>query len=81
MFNELNDPISVQVLFKQGKTLPFKFVWKNTEIVITRVNLVYSSFEGKHKIYYFAVSDDVNYFKLRFNTENLSWTLLESYVD
>jgi hypothetical protein len=81
MFEQINDPIEVKVLFRQGKTLPFRFMWKNQEIGIKKVNLVWSSFEGKIKVYYFAVSDEVNYYKLSFNTDSLNWMLMESYTD
>jgi len=81
MFEQINEPVEVGVLFKQGKTLPLKFFWHGREYLIKTVNLSYSSWEGRTKFYYFAVSDSVNYFKLKFDTQNLNWTLLESYVD
>ena len=90
MFEQINEPIDVVAVFstKGGSASggnrelkPFKFLWKGREFIVKKINLVYSSFEGRSKIYYFAVSDDSNYFKLRFDTESLHWTLLESYVD
>ncbi|HEV8600978.1 MAG TPA: hypothetical protein VGQ87_00025 [Patescibacteria group bacterium] len=81
MFEQINEPVEVGVLFKQGKTLPVKFFWQGREYLIKTVNLSYSAWEGRTKFYYFAVSDSVNYFKLKFDTQNLNWTLLESYVD
>ena len=91
MFNEINEPIQVIAKFvhlRQGsggqvgnKTIPVKFLWNGKEILIRKVNLTYSRREGRSKFYFFAVSDDVNYFKLQFNSENLQWTLLESYAD
>ena len=81
MFNEINDRIEVIAKFAGNKTTPVKFLWGNREILIKKVNLVYSRFVGKTKFYYFAVSDSANYFKLQFNTEDLQWTLLESYAE
>jgi hypothetical protein len=68
-------------IFKGNQVIPWKFLWHGKEFVIKKVNLVYAAYEGRSKIYYFAVSDSVNYFKLRFNCDNLRWTLLETYVD
>ena len=51
------------------------------EVIITKINLTYSKRDGRDKFYYFAVTDGANYFKLQFNTENLLWTLLETYVE
>ncbi len=81
MFNQINEPIDVVCRFIGNKTEPVKILWNGREIFIKKVNLSYSQFIGRTKIYYFAVSDSVNYFKLQFNTDSLKWTLLESYVD
>lgn len=81
MYETINDPIQVATLFKNGEAKPLKFLWKGKEYAIQTVNLAYSTFEGRAKVYYFAVSDNNNYFKLQFNTESLVWTLLESYVE
>lgn len=81
MFSEINEPIEVMTLFRDGKALPLKFFWHGREITIKTINLTWSHWEGRAKIYYFAVSDSANYFKLRFNSNSLNWTLLESYVD
>jgi hypothetical protein len=81
MFEQINDNIEVVTIFRENKIIPFKFLWKGQEVLIKKVNISYSRFEGRIKYYFFAVSDETNYFKLQFNTDNLSWTLLESYAD
>ncbi|HEX5430135.1 MAG TPA: hypothetical protein VFX17_03625 [Patescibacteria group bacterium] len=81
MLEQINEPIEVVTIFRQGKAVPFKFLWNSKEYLVKKVNLSYSSREGQGKIYYFAVSDSVNYFKLQFDTETLNWTLLESYIE
>jgi len=74
---EINESIEVVVVFRRDKAFPFKFWWQGREIEIKKVNLSYSSWEGRVKVYYFAVSDNANYFKLMFNSDSLNWTLLE----
>lgn len=81
MLETINEPIEVIVLFRASKLIPIKFQWQGREFAVKKVNLIYNHREGTTKIYYFAVSDGVNYFKLQFNTENLQWTLLETYSD
>jgi hypothetical protein len=78
---EINEPIQVATLFKEGKITPLKFFWQNREFRVTKVNLSYHHFEGRTKVYYFAVSDNSNYFKLQFDSNSLNWTLLESYTE
>jgi hypothetical protein len=80
MYESINQPIHVAAVFKGGKAVPLKFLWNGREYPVAKVNLSYSQFEGRAKIYYFAVSDQANYFKLRFNSDDLGWTLVETYA-
>lgn len=81
MIEQINEPIEVIAKFAANKTVPVKFLWQGREILIKKVNLAYSRWEGRAKFYFFAVSDGTNYFKLQFNSDNLNWILLESYVE
>lgn len=83
MFEQINEPVKCisEIGEQGGKLVPLEFVWKNRTTVVKGVNLSYSVWEGRNKIFYFAVSDSINYFKLRFDSTNLKWTLLETYVD
>ncbi len=81
MLEQINEPVDVVAKFIKNKLIPIKFLWKGREIAILKINLTWSTFEGRNKFYFFAVSDSTNYFKLQFNSDNLSWTLLESYAD
>jgi hypothetical protein len=81
MHQELNDPIQVAVIFSNSQLRPVKFVWRQREYKIDQVNLSYNRFDGRSKIYYFAVSDGANYFKLRFDSNSLVWSLIETYVE
>jgi len=46
---------------------------------IKKVNLMHSIHDGAVRIYFYSVSDDVNYWKLGFNTETLSWWIEDNY--
>ena len=81
MLEEINEPIEVIAKFTGAQAIPVKFLWQGREILIKKINLTYARFEGRSKFYFFAVSDNANYFKLQFNSANLQWTLLESYAD
>ncbi len=77
MIQEINDSVQVVVIFKAGVMEPRKFLWHGREYPVKSVNLTYSRFEGRAKVYYFAVSDSANFFKLRFNSDDLTWALVE----
>ncbi|MEJ0021887.1 MAG: hypothetical protein WDN47_04940 [Candidatus Doudnabacteria bacterium] len=81
MLEQINETIEVIARFSGNKATPVKFLWQGREIPVKKINLTYSRFEGRVKFYFFAVSDDTNYFKLQFNSDSLIWTLLESYVE
>ena len=81
MFEQINDPIEVIASIGEGKITPRKFLWRGREFLVTAVNLSWSVWEGRSKLYYFAVSSDANYFKLEFNSNKLVWVLLESQTD
>jgi hypothetical protein len=81
MYESINQIIQVAALFKGGQAIPLKFMWNGREYPVRTVNLSYTKYEGRSKIYYFAVSDNSNYFKLRFNSDDLGWTLVETYVE
>lgn len=81
MYENINEPVEVFVGFFKKKVRPLVFRWRNHKYTINKVNLVHVSYEGKDKIYYFSVTDNANYFKLRFNTESLDWKLMELYYN
>lgn len=79
MYEEVNETVEVLVGFFKKQVRPLAFRWRNKKYTVNKVNLVHVSQEGKNKVYYFSVTDDTNYFKLRFNTESLDWKLAELY--
>lgn len=81
MYEPINQPVQVAALFWDGHAKPLKFLWNGREYPVKSVNLAYARHEGRSKLYYFTVSDESNYFKLQFNSDDLTWTLLETYVE
>jgi hypothetical protein len=72
---ELAEPINVWVFFQGSKISPYLFVWKQRRIKIDQVNLVHTSREGSALIYYFSVESEGNFYRLRFDSLKLKWTL------
>jgi hypothetical protein len=75
--NSYNDPISVIASFRERDVKPLAFKWGGRDWHVKRVNMVHEDRDGRTKLVYFSVSDEANYFKLRFNSETLAWTLEE----
>ncbi len=76
-----NDPIDVLASFSGTKAVPHVIKWGRHRYNLEKVNLVHIANEGLNKIFYFSVSDKINFFKLRFDASNLEWRLLELYSE
>jgi hypothetical protein len=78
MYQSINEPIEVVVIFNGKKVEPVFFKWGNRQYRVNKINLVHSERQGRDKHYIFSVSDEANAFRLRFSTETLKWTLEET---
>lgn len=70
-----------EVLVRFGKDGAIPRILKigGREYRIEKVNLVHTIDDGAVRIYFFSVSDDVNFWKLGFNTYTLKWWIEDSY--
>ena len=81
MLEKLNDTIDVRVDFKGQSVMPVLFKWRGRTYRAEKLNLVHRERDGNDKIYYFSVSDKVNFFRLAFFTRDLSWRILELFFE
>lgn len=81
MHEKINEPVEVLVKFNLNKVEPTFFKWRGKTYRIEKINLVHKERLGGDKIYYFSVSDEVNFFRLAFSTRDLSWKLEELYYE
>ena len=72
---EILEPINVWVLFKGASIEPWCFFWHSRQIKVDKINLVHSSKEGSNIFYHFSVSSGGNFYRLKFDTDKLNWTL------
>ena len=79
MHQLLNEPIDVTVDFRGARPRPHRVIWGGRTYDIQRVNFIHAVQEGRKRIYYFSVSDNANFMKLRFDTETLRWNIAEIY--
>lgn len=50
--------------------------YKNREIILTRLGMRHPTAKGKRMIHVFDVSDGSNDYRLEFDAEGLTWTLV-----
>ena len=77
----INEPVEVVASFKGKEIFPALLKWRKKVYKIKKLNLVFEGRCGKDRVYYFSVSDETNYFKLVFNTRDLSWNIEEFYFE
>ncbi|MCX8015259.1 MAG: DUF6504 family protein [candidate division WOR-3 bacterium] len=77
-YQTVNEPITVDCLFKNPGILPKMFVWRNRVYHIINVNGQWQRREGKFLVYYFAVSDEHgNCYEIEFDSKDMKWQLLK----
>lgn len=78
---EINERVDVVVVFKKRANtallcMPCKMRWRGQEIAITELGLRHPTVAGKRMIHVFHVSDGTNGYRLEFDAECLTWTLV-----
>lgn len=79
MLEDVNEIVEVITVFKKSKAWPRILKWNNRIYKIKNINMVHQVNDGRTLIHYFSVSDNLNFFKLAFNTSNLQWKLEQVY--
>jgi len=80
MLEKINEPINVLVKFGPGVE-PVFFKWRGKIYKIDKINMIHKERRGNDKIYYFSVSNNVNFFRLAFFTRDLSWRIEELFYE
>ena len=80
-FLDINDRIEVITRFKsKGEpaylVVPVKMRWKKQEITFTELGLRHPTTKGKRMVHVFDMSDGSNDYRLEFDAEALTWTLI-----
>lgn len=78
---QINERIDVVAVFKkQGDLnslcLPAKMRWRGREIEITELGLRHPTVQGKRMLHVFHVTDGANGYRIEFDAEVLTWTLV-----
>ena len=72
---QLSEPIDVWVLFQKNKIQPSCFFWHGRQVKVEKINLIHTSKDGSNIFYHFSISSGGNFYRLRFDLEDLRWFL------
>ncbi len=79
MAEAINESVSVNLLSNHVKhsVLPWVIYWRGRRYTITKVGLHHTIREGRTLYHMFSVTDGTTFFHLRFDTDTLTWKLIE----
>ncbi len=77
----INERVDVAVIFKRQGDIgsactPHKMRWRGQETELTELALRHPTVQGKRMLHVFHVSDGANGYRLEFDAESLTWTLV-----
>jgi hypothetical protein len=77
----INERVDVIATYKKQGDLqtlcyPYKMRYKGREITFTELALRHPTAKGKRMVHVFDMSDGVNDYRLEFDAEGLTWTLI-----
>ena len=72
---EMNEKITCEILFKEGKVTPRYLFWKKKWYKIEKVLLRWEERRGKELLRHFSVTDGCNTFHIVFYPLSLIWKL------
>ncbi len=73
----INERIDVLAVFRRDEgARPIKMLRQGREVVFTRLGLRHPTEQGHRMIHVFDMSDGVNDYRLEFDAERLTWTLV-----
>lgn len=79
MREKINERVSVVSYFsaKRGRTLPYLIHWQNKDYTVGELGMKHSYRHGDtwHHIFEVVDKEQSLYFRLNYNTKELSWTL------
>lgn len=77
----INERVDVVAVFRRhgdfsSLCTPHKMRWRNHDIEFTELALRHPTVQGKRMIHVFHMSDGANGYRLEFDAEALTWTLV-----
>lgn len=78
----INERVDVLAVFQRSSSdlkllcIPRKMRYRNQEIELVEIGLRHPTAQGKRMIHVFDVTDGMNDYRLEFDAEGLTWTLV-----
>ncbi len=78
---EINQMVDVVTIYRAHaselfRSMPWKMRYNGQDIEFTKLGMRYPTEKGKRMIHVFEVSDGVNDYRIEYDAERLTWTLI-----
>lgn len=78
---QINERVAIVATYKQQGLkmelcMPCKMRWQGREVEFTELALRFPTIAGKRMIHVFHMSDGINGYRIEFDAEALTWTLI-----
>lgn len=78
---DINERVDVVAIYKRKGDIsvlctPYLMRWRSQEIQLTELTLRHPTTQGKRMLHVFHVTDGANGYRLEFDAEALTWTLV-----
>jgi hypothetical protein len=82
MYQEMDEPIEVVVLFQNNRMKPSRFRWNGRVYHVSEVTGDWKTDVGAYRVRHFAVVDDSsNFFQLSYDERKTCWVISKIWVE
>jgi len=81
MYNEINEPILVGVIFSSGRIIPRFFIWNRRKYQIQEVTYFWRSKNGSFPVFHFAVTSYDSVYEISYNSNTSRWLMERAYEE
>lgn len=82
VYQELNDPVDVLVLFEDGSLKPQRFRWKGHVHRVAQITGRWKTEKGAFQVRHFALMDEeANFFQLAYDEHSSGWRVTRVWVE
>lgn len=77
MYEPIHEKIQVLVEFTNHRLKIISFEWQGREHIVDQINLITKARKGRELVWVYYVSNQGAAYKLRYDTESITWWLEE----
>ena len=82
MVQEMNEPIDVLSVFREGKVQPLKFKWAGRTYPVSRIAYSWTTRKGAHPIHHFSLmAGTKDVYEILFDSYTMVWMLSRVHLE